>query len=113
MNKTSRPAVRWARVTERSMRRGHGVEFHHETLQRDTVVAFIEGYRWRDVLGEEVTVQILGRAPTESGVDSAAWKRVVQEVKKSALRFLEMRRPGCLPVANEGRISNVWVWYNA
>jgi len=85
---------------------GHGVEF---VYQRTVVVAFLEGYAWRDDTTTSIDIFIrpqTSRSLQEQGLDPSI---AVPETK----RAIELFFSGVARKRHGGITENVLAWFNA
>jgi hypothetical protein len=81
------PSVQWVECVELD-NLGHGVQFRHDGLQGEYLVAFLEGFEWRH--GGSATVKILGRCPTSITPDQ--WSGIIESALRAVLVFLSNER---------------------
>ncbi len=77
------PPVQWVECDELDYL-GHGVQFLHDGLQGEYLVAFLEGFEWRR--GGSATVKLLGGRPTSITADQ--WSGIIEGTRRAVLGFL-------------------------
>jgi hypothetical protein len=78
--------VRWVESDKRLDDLGHGVQFLHDELQCEHVVAFLEGFQWSRRRGSPATVRLLSICPTSITADH--WSEIIQSTREAVLVFL-------------------------
>ena len=78
--------IRWLESDEPLLNLGHGVQFLHDDLPSDQVVAFLEGFEWLHRRDSPVTVKLLRSCPSYITVDH--WREVIQNTREGVLAFL-------------------------
>lgn len=85
------PSVHWVESDKPLVDLGHGVQFLHDELQREYVIAFLEGFDWRR--GSSATVRLFGGCPTSITADH--WSEILESTRNAVLAFL----------SNEGNLN--------
>lgn len=80
------PPVQWVECDELDL--GHGVQFLHDGLQGEYLVAFLEGFEWRR--GGTATIKLLGRCPTSITADH--WSGIIESTRQAVPVFLSNER---------------------
>jgi len=83
--------VNWVESDEPLVDLGHGVQFLHDDLQREYVIAFLEGFAWRRC--GSATVRLLRKCPTLITADH--WSEIIESTREAVLVFL----------SNEGNLN--------
>lgn len=84
------PQVHWIESDQPLFDLGHGVEFMHDELQREHVVAFLEGFDWLPGRrGGPATVRIRKTGPPS--ISAHHWEEIIKSTREAVLVFLSKK----------------------
>ena len=88
--------LHWVESDEPLVDLGRGVQFPRGELQREYVVAFLEGFDW--LRGSSATVRLLGSCPSLI-TRAEHWSEIIESTREAVLVFL----------SDEGNLSDAFL----